>query len=237
MRVGVPLNIDEMTTQPARVQKMFGSIARRYDLANHLLSCGIDFYWRRRAAEIVAGWRPHRIADLATGTGDLALALQKKLPDAEIVGVDFLPEMLDLAQRKGVRQIVLADAMNLPFDDASFDCVTIAFGLRNLENWAAALAEMSRLIKANGRLLVLEFSLPTTPILRAFYRFYLHRCLPLFGSFLTGTKSAYDYLGDSIEEFPSGGAMCELMAENGFTRPTFEPLTGGIVTIYTTEKL
>ena len=226
-----------MTTQPARVRKMFGCIARRYDLANHLLSCGIDFYWRRRAAEIVAGWRPHRIADLATGTGDLALALQKKMPDAEIVGVDFLPEMLDLAQQKGVRQIVLADAMNLPFGDASFDCVTIAFGLRNLENWAAALAEMSRLLKTNGHLLVLEFSLPTTPILRAIYRFYLHRCLPLFGSFLTGTKTAYDYLGDSIEEFPSGGAMCELMVENGFTHQTFEPLTGGIVTIYTAEKL
>ena len=226
-----------MTTQPARVRKMFGCIAKRYDLANHLLSCGIDFYWRRRAAEIVAGWRPHRIADLATGTGDLALALQKKMPDAEIVGVDFLPEMLDLAQRKGVRQIVLADAMNLPFGDASFDCVTIGFGLRNLENWAAALVEMSRVLKTNGHLLVLEFSLPTTPILRAIYRFYLHRCLPLFGSFLTGTKTAYDYLGDSIEEFPSGGAMCELMAENGFTHQTFEPLTGGIVTIYTAEKL
>lgn len=226
-----------MTTQPARVRKMFGCIARRYDLANHLLSCGIDFYWRRRAAEIVAGWRPHRIADLATGTGDLALALQKKLPDAEIVGVDFLPEMLDLAQRKGVRQIVLADAMNLPFGDASFDCVTIGFGLRNLENWAAALVEMSRVLKTNGHLLVLEFSLPTTPVLRAIYRFYLHRCLPLFGSFLTGTKTAYDYLGDSIEEFPSGGAMCELMAKNGFTHQTFEPLTGGIVTIYTAEKL
>jgi demethylmenaquinone methyltransferase/2-methoxy-6-polyprenyl-1,4-benzoquinol methylase len=216
---------------------MFGCIARRYDLANHLLSCGIDFYWRRRAAEIVAGWRPHRIADLATGTGDLALALQKKMPDAEIVGVDFLPEMLDLARRKGVRQIVLADAMNLPFGDASFDCVTIGFGLRNLENSAAALVEMSRVLKTNGHLLVLEFSLPTTPILRAIYRFYLHRCLPLFGSFLTGTKTAYDYLGDSIEEFPSGGAMCELMAENGFTHQTFEPLTGGIVTIYTAEKL
>jgi demethylmenaquinone methyltransferase/2-methoxy-6-polyprenyl-1,4-benzoquinol methylase len=215
---------------------MFGCIARRYDLANHLLSCGIDFYWRRRAAEIVAGWRPHRIADVATGTGDLALALQKKLPDAEIVGVDFLPEMLDLARRKGVRQIVLADAMNLPFGDASFDCVTIAFGLRNLENWAAALAEMSRVLKTNGHLLVLEFSLPTTPILRAIYRFYLHRCLPLFGSFLTGTKTAYDYLGGSIEEFPSGGAMCELMAANGFTHTTFEPLTGRIVTIYTAQK-
>ena len=226
-----------MTTQPARVRKMFGCIAKRYDLANHLLSCGIDFYWRRRAAEIVAGWRQRRIADLATGTGDLALALQKKMPDAEIVGVDFLPEMLDLAQRKGVRQIVLADAMNLPFGDASFDCVTIGFGLRNLENWAAALVEMSRVLKTNGHLLVLEFSLPTTPILRAIYRFYLHRCLPLFGSFLTGTKTAYDYLGDSIEEFPSGGAMCELMAENGFTHQTSEPLTGGIVTIYTAEKL
>jgi len=225
-----------MTTQRARVRKMFGCIARRYDLANHLLSCGIDFYWRRRAAEIVAGWRPHRIADLATGTGDLALALQKKLPDAEIVGVDFLPEMLDLARRKGVRQIVLADAMNLPFGDASFDCVTIAFGLRNLENWAAALAEMSRVLKTNGHLLVLEFSLPTTPILRAIYRFYLHRCLPLFGSFLTGKKTAYDYLGDSIEEFPGGNAMCELMAANGFTHTTFEPLTGGIVTIYTAQK-
>jgi len=162
---------------------------------------------------------------------------KKKMPDAEIVGVDFLPEMLDLARRKGVRQIVLADAMNLPFGDASFDCVTIAFGLRNLENWAAALAQMSRVLKTNGHVLVLEFSLPTTPILRAIYRFYLHRCLPLFGSFLTGTKTAYDYLGDSIEEFPSGGAMCELMAENGFTPPTFQPLTGGIVTIYAAEKL
>ena len=236
MQAGVPLNFDEMITQPARVQKMFGSIAGRYDLANHLLSCGIDFYWRRRAAEIVAGWRPHRIGDLATGTGDLALALQNKLPNAEIVGVDVLPEMLDLAQRKGVRQIVLADAMSLPFDDASLDCVSIAFGLRNLENWAAALAEMSRVLKPNGHLVVLEFSLPTRPILRAIYRFYLHHCLPLLGSFLTGTKSAYDYLGDSIEEFPGGSAMCELMQANGFARPRFEPLTGGIVTIYTAQK-
>ena len=236
MQAGIPSNFDDMTTQPARVRKMFGSIARRYDLANHLLSCGTDFYWRRHAAEIVTDWRPHRVADLATGTGDLALALQKRLPHADIVGVDVLPEMLDLAQRKGVRQIVLADAMNLPFDDASFDCVTIAFGLRNLENWGAALTEMSRALRTSGRLLVLEFSLPTTPILRAIYRFYLHRCLPLLGSFLTGKKTAYDYLGDSIEEFPGGNAMCQLMQTNGFARPTFEPLTGGIVTIYTAQK-
>src|SRR5437879_12720397 len=133
-----------MTTQAARVREMFGSIAARYDIANHLLSCGIDFSWRERAARIVTDWHPHSVADIATGTGDLALALQKKLPDAEITGVDFLPEMLDLAKRKGVRQIVLADAMSLPFGAASFDCVTIAFGLRNLETWAACLAAMSR---------------------------------------------------------------------------------------------
>lgn len=225
-----------MSTKPAHVREMFGAIATRYDLANHLLSCGIDFYWRARAAQIVEAWHPTTIADLATGTGDLALALQKKLPHAQLTGVDFLPEMLELARRKGVRRVVLADAMKLPFDDASFDCVTIAFGLRNLENCSAALTEMRRVLNARGHLLVLEFSLPTTSVLRAAYRFYLHRCLPLLGSFLTQKKSAYDYLGDSIEEFPSGNAMRELMQENGYVSASFERLTGGIVTIYTAAK-
>ena len=225
-----------MSTKPAHVREMFGSIATRYDLANHVLSCGIDFYWRARAAQIVDAWRPHTIADLATGTGDLALAMQKKLPYAELTAVDFLPEMLELARRKGVRRVVLADALKLPFDTASFDCVTIAFGLRNLEDSSAALSEMRRVLNAKGHLLVLEFSLPTTPILRSAYRFYLHRCLPLLGSFLTQKKSAYDYLGDSIEEFPSGGAMCELMRATGYVSPKFERLTGGIVTIYTATK-
>src|ERR1044071_8745149 len=225
-----------MSIKPAHVRQMFGSIATRYDLANHVLSCGFDFYWRARAAEIVDAWQPHTIADLATGTGDLALAMQKKLPYAELTGVDFLPEMLELAQRKGVRRVVLADAMKLPFDDASFDCVTIGFGLRNLENCSAALTEMWRVLAAKGHLLVLEFSLPTAPILRAVYRFYLHRCLPLLGSFLTQRKSAYDYLGDSIEEFPSGNAMCDLMRANGYASSSFEPFSGGIVTIYTATK-
>jgi len=225
-----------MSTKPEHVREMFRSIATRYDLANHLLSCGIDFYWRARAAKIVDAWHPNTIADLATGTGDLALAMQKKSPYAELTGVDVLPEMLELAGRKGVRRVVLADALKLPFDDASFDCVTIAFGLRNLENCSAALSEMWRVLNARGHLLVLEFSLPTTPILRAAYRFYLHRCLPLLGSFLTQKKSAYDYLGDSIEEFPSGNAMCELMRRTGYVSPSFQRLTGGIVTIYTAAR-
>jgi demethylmenaquinone methyltransferase/2-methoxy-6-polyprenyl-1,4-benzoquinol methylase len=225
-----------MTKQAAHVQQMFGSIAGRYDVANHVLSCGIDFHWRRRAAAIVASWHPHSIADLATGTGDLALALQRSLPDAEVTGVDFVPEMLELARRKGVRQTVLADAMALPFATASFDCVTVAFGLRNLPDWPAALAEMSRVLKTSGHLLVLEFSLPTRPVVRAIYRLYLHWCVPVLGSALTGKKSAYDYLGDSIEEFPSGAAMCHLMAQHGFKSATFQPLTGGIVALYAATK-
>jgi demethylmenaquinone methyltransferase/2-methoxy-6-polyprenyl-1,4-benzoquinol methylase len=226
-----------IATEPTRVRQIFGAIARRYDLANHTLSCGIDFYWRKRAANTVAGWRPGKIVDLATGTGDLALALQNKLPDAEVTGVDFLPEMLELAQRKGVRQTILADAMKLPFPDASFDCVTIAFGLRNMENWGDALAEMSRVLRRDGHLLVLEFSLPTVSIVRAIYRFYLHRCLPLLGSFLTRKKSAYDYLGDSIEEFPSGHAMIDLIEASGFGNVKLQPLSYGIATIYTAQNM
>jgi len=224
-------------TEPTRVRQMFGAIARRYDLANHTLSCGTDFYWRKCAANIVASWRPGKIVDLATGTGDLALALQKKLPNAEVTGVDFVPEMLELAQRKGVRKTILADAMQLPFSDGSFDCVTIAFGLRNMENWGGALAEMSRVLGRDGHLLVLEFSLPTRSIARAIYRLYLHRCLPLLGSLLTRKKSAYDYLGNSIEEFPSGRAMLDLIEASGFRHATLEPLSYGIATIYTAQSV
>ena len=188
--------------------------------------------WRNRAAEIVANWRSNKVVDLATGTGDLALAIAKKLPSAEITGVDFSEEMVAVAHRKGLRKTIVADAMRLPFADSSFDCATVAFGLRNMEDWGAALREMSRVLSANGHLLVLEFSLPRLPILRAVYRFYLHRCLPLLGSFLTQQKRAYDYLGGSIEEFPSDGAMVRLIEASGFANAPAEPLTGGIATIY-----
>jgi demethylmenaquinone methyltransferase/2-methoxy-6-polyprenyl-1,4-benzoquinol methylase len=215
---------------------MFGSIAQRYDLANHVLSCGCDFSWRRRVADIVATWRPLSIVDLATGTGDLALALQKKMPDAEIVGVDFSEEMLAIAKRKGVRQTVAADALRLSFANGSFDALTIAFGIRNIADWGAALREMHRVLKPGGHLLILEFSLPEFSILRAVYRLYLHRLMPVVGSFLTKQKNAYDYLGESIEKFPSGVPMLQLIEGNGFIRATAEPLTGGIVTIYTATR-
>ena len=215
---------------------MFGRIARRYDLANHLLSGGADFLWRRRAAKIVTGWRPRDVLDLATGSGDLALALQRRLPKAKITAADFSPEMLGVARRKGVAKTVLADALQLPFESESFDCVTVAFGLRNMADWDRALGEMSRVIRPQGHLLVLDFSIPTGA-LRPAYRFYLHRCLPLLASIVTGQKAAYDYLGGSIEKFPSGVEMLELVERNGFTMASAEPLTGGIATIYAAAKL
>jgi len=214
---------------------MFGRIARRYDLANHVLSGGADFLWRRRAAKIVADWRPLDVLDLATGSGDLALAMQRRLPQATVVAADFSPEMLDVARSKGVAKTVLADALELPFESGSFDCVTVAFGLRNMADWDRALREMSRVLRANGHLLVLDFSIPGGAF-RPAYRFYLHRCLPLLASIVTGQKAAYDYLGGSIEKFPSGTAMLELIEKNGFTNATPEPLTAGIATIYTAEK-
>ncbi len=215
---------------------MFGGIALRYDLANHLLSCGCDFIWRKRAAEIVAGWNSNTILDLATGTGDLALTLAKALPGSEIIGADFSEEMLAVAKSKGVRRIVTADALALPFADRSFDCLTIAFGLRNIKDWSAALGEMARVLGTNGNLLIMEFSLPSMSILRTIYRFYLHRLMPILGSLLTRKKTAYDYLGDSIEQFPGGEELMRLIEANGFSDAVAERLTGGIVTIYTATK-
>jgi demethylmenaquinone methyltransferase / 2-methoxy-6-polyprenyl-1,4-benzoquinol methylase len=225
----------DVSRDPEAVRSMFGRIARRYDLANHVLSGGADFLWRRRAAKIVANWNPRDVLDLATGSGDLALAIQGRLPKARIVAADFSPEMIEIARKKGVANTLVADALQLPFPDSSFDCVTVAFGLRNMADWDCALSEMARVLRNGGHLLVLDFSLPAGP-LRPAYRFYLHRCLPLLASIMTGQKAAYDYLGGSIEKFPNGPAMLGLIERNGFTNATAEPLTGGIASIYTAEK-
>jgi demethylmenaquinone methyltransferase/2-methoxy-6-polyprenyl-1,4-benzoquinol methylase len=234
-----PLNFFEVRPNernPEAVRAMFGSIARRYDLANHVLSCGCDFLWRKRAARIVSDWNPKTIVDLAAGTGDLTLALEKILPHAEIIAADFSEEMLAVAKSKGVRQTIIADALALPFAGNSFDCLTIAFGLRNIKDWSAALREMSRVVNERGHVLIMEFSLPRMSILRAAYRFYLHQLLPIVGSLLTRKKSAYDYLGESIEQFPGGEAMLRLIEANGFRNAAAEPLSGGVVTIYTATK-
>ncbi len=214
---------------------MFNRIAPRYDLANHLLSGGADFLWRARATRILERWRPARILDLATGSGDLALAIQRALPNSAVTAADFSPAMLEIARSKGVLNTVLADAMHLPFPENSFDCVTVAFGLRNMSNWSAALSEMHRVLDGDGHLLILDFSIPVR-WLRPADRFYLHRCLPRLASFITGQGDAYDYLGATIERFPSGPAMVRLIEERGFSNVAALSNSGGIATIYIARK-
>jgi demethylmenaquinone methyltransferase/2-methoxy-6-polyprenyl-1,4-benzoquinol methylase len=222
----------EVSREPTAVRAMFDRLAPRYDLANHFLSGGIDFLWRRHAARLVARWNPARVLDLATGSGDLALAMQRVLPAAEIVGADFSAEMLARAREKGLTNTVVADALQLPLEDASFQCVTVAFGLRNMADWGAALREMARVLSKDGHVLVLDFSIPAGA-LRPAYRFYLHRCLPTLAAIITGQKDAYDYLGASIEQFPAGGEMTSLLNASGFQSARAIPLNGGIATIYT----
>jgi demethylmenaquinone methyltransferase/2-methoxy-6-polyprenyl-1,4-benzoquinol methylase len=220
---------------PERVRAMFERVARRYDLANHLLSGGLDFWWRKRASAIVREWGPRQVLDLATGSGDLALTIARRLPEAEITGADFCAEMLAVARRKGLTNAVVADALHLPFADGSFDAITVAFGLRNMSDWNAALAEMARVLVPGGHLLVLDFSLPGG-LLRPVYRTYLHHVLPWLAGIVTSEKQAYDYLGASIEKFPSGAAMCELIESSGLVEAAAEPLSGGIVTIYCAQR-
>ena len=221
-----------MTGQdPKFVKGAFAKIADRYVLTNHVLSAGTDILWRKKVGRIVREWNPRKVLDVATGTGDLALEIQKKCPDAEVLGTDFCPEMLAHAENSGVQKTEVADAMNLPFEDGEFDLVTVAFGLRNMAGWQDALKEMNRVISPGGHLLVLDFSLPKG-ILAKPYGIYLNKVLPKIAGVLTGQGEAYRYLAGSIGDFPSGEAMLELFRKAGFNGEEAKPLSGGIASIY-----
>ena len=173
----------------AYVRDAFARIADRYVLANHVLSCGADIWWRKVVTARIRRWKPSRLLDVASGTGDLALEIQNQCPDCEVVATDFCAEMLAHASSRGVAKTLVADALKLPFGDASFDVVTVAFGLRNMADYPAALREMQRVLKPGGQLLILDFSLPRGTF-RPLYRFYLHNVLPRMAGWLTGQSDA-----------------------------------------------
>lgn len=220
---------------PSFVHAAFSSIAEKYVTANHILSMGADILWRARAVEMVAEWKPANLLDIATGTGDLALAISRALPEVDVLGTDFCRPMLDVAVRRGLRRVLEADALDLPLADETFDVVTVAFGLRNMADYPAALREFRRVLRPGGHLLILDFSLPERLALKP-YRFYLHRVLPRIAGWVTGNSGAYDYLGESIEAFPRGEAMLGLLSECGYNDPHALPLLGGVASIYTAEK-
>jgi demethylmenaquinone methyltransferase/2-methoxy-6-polyprenyl-1,4-benzoquinol methylase len=225
--------------QAHRVREMFATIAARYDLLNHLLSGNIDKRWRRSAAKALSASLTNSeacILDVACGTGDLSLTLLAS-GGARIVGVDFCRPMLEIAASKAARSgsvvpFVEGDALELPFADCSFEAATIAFGLRNLTSVAAGFKELLRVLKPGGAVAVLEFSKPRAPILRSLFRLYFTRLLPFFGGLISGSKSAYEYLPDSVLQFPDQEELARMMKEAGFVEVSYQNLTGGIAALH-----
>ncbi len=235
----------------ARVRQMFGEISGRYDLMNHVLSGGVDYYWRWRTIRMVAPKGNAPILDVCTGTGDLALAYWKagkgKIP---VMATDFTPEMLRLAEGKRDKQwgkqiaegaapltFLEADTQKLPYENDQFQIVSVAFGLRNVTNTELGLNEMIRVCQPGGQVAVLEFSMPTNPLFNVIYRNYFKYVLPRIGQlFARNKQSAYNYLPASVSEFPYGKALAIKLEACGLTNVTWTPLTFGIATLYVGQK-
>ena len=218
---------------------MFSGIAGRYDLLNHVLSINIDKRWRRAVRRILEDVlaRPDAVVlDVACGTGDLSLELAQNA-NARVVGSDFCHPMLAIARTKTGRSgltvpYIEGDALKLPFADASFDALTIAFGLRNLANFEDGLRELNRVLKPGGKIVVLEFSSPVIPGFRALFNFYFTSVLPRLGGAVSGSRDAYEYLPDSVRKFPDQKGLVELMKRAGFSSVEYSNLTGGIAAIH-----
>lgn len=226
------------------MEPLFDGIAPTYDFLNHLLSLGRDLAWRRRVASLLAGRGPLTVVDLATGTGDLPIALLRQGCDVkEVVALDISEEMLAIARRK-IHKNGLAGRVRLLRDDAtqtslagdSFDAVTMAFGIRNTPDPARTLDEIHRLLKSGGTAVILEFSLPPSRIVRAGYLAYLRFVVPLVGGLVSGNRRAYRYLNTSIEVFHGPDVFCCLMEQAGFSHVRAVPLTWGVASVYSGSK-
>ena len=227
-----------------QVARMFDGISGRYDLLNRLLSMGIDVRWRRVALRMLREQgQPKRVLDVATGTADLALALAADLPQAEVIGVDISEGMLEVGRQKVERnglhariRLDQADAENLPFEDNSFDAVTVAFGVRNFENLDNGLRELQRVLRPGGHLMVLEFSRPTSPLVKGLMNLYSRSLMPALGGWLSKDRAAYAYLPASVQVFPEGAAFEERLQRAGLQPLRQRRLSMGISSVYIARK-
>lgn len=227
-------------SEQSEVGQMFDRISKRYDLANRVLSLGVDRIWRKKSIAALGNLQNKVLLDVATGTGDMIWIALKKFPSVKPIGLDYAPKMLELAKQRDQSQKVqwiLGSADELPFEDFTIDCITISFGIRNVANYQKALDEFYRVLNWNGTVAILEFSLPTNPIWRAIYRTYFHYVLPILGGLISGDRLAYRYLPKSVEAFPYGENFVKLLMEAKFQMIKHTPLTGGIATLYTGKKL
>jgi demethylmenaquinone methyltransferase / 2-methoxy-6-polyprenyl-1,4-benzoquinol methylase len=217
---------------PTRIRTMFASISSRYDRANTILSGGVHHLWRRRAVKMSAVRPGDRVLDCATGTGDLAISFQKT--GARVTGTDFVPEMLELARTKTKDvEFEVADVTRLPYADATFDVASISFGIRNVNEPRKGIAEMARVVKPGGRVIVLEFGQPSNRLFSAMYDVYTRHILPRLGGLVTGKRDAYEYLQKSAGRFPCGDDFAQLMRESAdFASIDYVPLTFGVAYLY-----
>lgn len=222
---------------------MFDTISRRYDFLNHFLSLGIDRYWRKKAVRQLGRYRPQKVLDIATGTGDFAIATMRRLRPQTIVGLDLSEGMLRVGRQKmkrrgweGTVEMLQGDSENLPFETAAFDGITVGFGVRNFEHLERGLSEMLRVLKPGAPAVVLEFSKPKQfPVKQAFH-FYSNYIIPRLGKSLSGDGAAYTYLPKSVAAFPEGEHFMAILRKIGYQEVRAQTVSGGIATIYTGER-
>jgi demethylmenaquinone methyltransferase/2-methoxy-6-polyprenyl-1,4-benzoquinol methylase len=238
----VPDSLSKLSKKE-QVAEMFNNISSKYDFLNHLLSLGIDKGWRTKAIKSIAIVDPDIILDVATGTGDLAIAAAEKLPKTTIIGIDIADQMLEVGKVKINQKtlsnritMMVGDSESINYPNDHFDAVLCAYGVRNFQNLEKGLEEMNRVLRVGGRLAILEFSKPKKFPIKQGFSFYFKFIMPLLGKIISKHKSAYTYLPESVMAFPEGQDFCLVLEKCGFIKVKAEPLSFGITTLYTAEK-
>lgn len=227
-----------------QVRNMFNNIAGKYDFLNHFLSLGIDNLWRKSLVKMMKNQFPNQVLDIATGTGDLAVAIAKTFPNAKVIGADISENMLNIGKEKMIKKnlsdrvlMEMGDSENLKYENGFFDAVTVAFGVRNYEDLEKGLQEMNRVTKKGGQVYILEFSKPTAFPFKQIYNFYFLNILPLFGKKVSKDNHAYTYLPESVQKFPDGQKFLEHLKNAGYSSVRQKKLTFGVASIYSGKKI